>query len=173
MRVTRRAGLMLSAATAMAATVVPGPGLSAVAEPAARPAASESRSFAPEADVSHHGRVALRDEHLGVMVRTENSGPSSLVDATVRLRFSVPLAARQQLPRDCLRSGDRAVLCATGALGAGGDARRTAFGLRLTGRPAEVVVRVDTVWNGGASDRDRRNDTHEVLALSTGDAYVF
>ena len=66
------------------------------------------------------------------------------------------------------------MLCGTGPLRVRpATARRTALGLRLAGRPEEVVVRVDTVWNGGASDRNRRNDTHEVLALSTGDAYAF
>ncbi|MEU2678532.1 MULTISPECIES: hypothetical protein [unclassified Streptomyces] len=166
MRVTSAAVLRVPAVTAMVAAVVLGPGLSAVAEPA-------PRSIAPEADVSHHGRVSLQDERLGVQLRTGNRGPSPLADATVRLRFSVPLAAGQRLPQGCLRADSRTVLCGTGPLRVAGAARRTALGLRLTGRPEEVVVRVDTVWNGGASDRNRRNDTHEVLALSTGDAYAF
>ncbi|MFJ8863338.1 hypothetical protein ACIRD8_33595 [Streptomyces sp. NPDC102451] len=166
MRVTRGAVLRVPAVAAMAAAVVLGPGLSAVAEPA-------PPGFAPEADVSHHGRVSLHEERLEIQLRTGNRGPSPLADVTVRLRFSVPLAAGQRLPRGCLRGDSRAVLCGTGPLGVAGEARRTALGLRLMGRPAEVVVRVDTVWNGGASDRNRRNDTHEVLALSTGDAYAF
>ncbi|WP_405810716.1 hypothetical protein OG524_15725 [Streptomyces sp. NBC_01520] len=156
----------MSAATAMAAAVVLGPWLSAVAEPA-------PRGLAPEADVTHHGHVSLQDGRLGVLLNRGNRGPSPLTDMTVRLRFSVPLAARQQLPQGCLRSGGRTVLCGTGPLRVDGEVRRTAVGVRLTGRPAEVVVRVDTVWNGGASDRDRHNDTHEVLTLSTGDPYVF
>ncbi|MFD6279913.1 hypothetical protein ACFWFI_30760 [Streptomyces sp. NPDC060209] len=166
MRVTRRAVLKVPAVAAMAAAVVLGPGLSAVAEPA-------PRGIAPEADVAHHGRVSLQEERMGVQLRTGNRGPSPLADATVRLRFSVPLAARQRLPEGCLRSSSRTVLCGTGPLRVAGEARRTALGLRFTGRPAEVVVRVDTVWNGGASDRNRRNDTHEVLVLSTNDAYAF
>ncbi|MFC9942514.1 hypothetical protein [Streptomyces pratensis] len=166
MRVTRGGVLKVPAVTAMAAAVVLGPGLSAVAEPA-------PRGIAPEADVSHHGRVSLQEERLGVQLRTGNRGPSPLAEATVRLRFSAPLATWQRLPQGCLRGGDRTLLCETGPLRVAGDARRTALGLRLVGRPAEVVVKVDTVWNGGASDRNRRNDTHEVLALSTGDAYVF
>ncbi|MDF6020384.1 hypothetical protein [Streptomyces sp. JH34] len=165
MRVTRGVR-KVAAVAAVAVVVVLGPGLSAVAEPA-------PRGFAPEADVAHHGRVSLREERIEVRLRTGNRGPSPLADATVRLRFSAPLAVGQLLPQGCLRSGSRTVLCGTGPLGVSGEARRTALGLRLTGRPAEVAVRVDTVWNGGASDRNRRNDTHEVLVLSTGDAYVF
>ncbi|MFC8230793.1 hypothetical protein [Streptomyces sp. NPDC057287] len=171
MRVTRSAVLKAPAAAAMAAAVVLGPGLSAVAEPAPRGIAQ--RAIAPEADVSHHGRVSLTEERIGVQLLTGNRGPSPLADATVRLRFSAPLAAWQRLPRRCMRGGSSTVLCATGPLRVAGDARRTALGLRFAGRPAEVVVRVDTVWNGGASDRNRRNDTREVLVLSTGDAYVF
>ncbi|MGW0788882.1 hypothetical protein ACWD04_11650 [Streptomyces sp. NPDC002911] len=164
MRVMRGAVLKVAAAAAVA--VVGGPGLSAVAEPAAR-------GIAPEADVFHHGRVSLGEERIEVQLRTGNRGPSPLADATVRLRFSVPLVAGQRLPEACLRSGSRTVLCGTGPLSVAGEARRISLGLRLVGRPAEVVVRVDTVWNGGASDRNRRNDTHEVPALSTGDASVF
>lgn len=36
-----------------------------------------------------------------------------------------------------------------------------------------MVVRVDTWWNGGATDRNRTNNEHVVLALDTGDAYAF
>ncbi|MFJ8979623.1 hypothetical protein [Streptomyces sp. NPDC102282] len=171
MRVTRRAVLKVPAVTALMAVVVLGPGLSAVAEPASR--GITPRGIAPEADVSHHGRVSLAEERIGIQLRTGNRGPSPLADATVRLRFSAPLATWQRLPQGCMRGGASTVLCETGPLRVAGDARRTALGLRLAGRPAEVVVRVDTVWNGGASDRNRRNDTHEVLVLSTGDAYVF
>ncbi|MFD9292461.1 hypothetical protein ACFWBV_30115 [Streptomyces sp. NPDC060030] len=169
MRVTWRAARKATAAAAVVAAVVLGPGLSAVAEPAPR---GVSR-IAPEADVAHHGRVVLRGERIEVRLRTGNRGPSPLADATVRLRFSAPLAAHQRMPRGCLRGDSRTVLCGAGPLRVAGKARRTALVLRVTGRPAEVAVRVDTVWNGGASDRNRRNDTHEVLVLSTGDAYVF
>ncbi|MFF2730019.1 hypothetical protein ACFVS9_19250 [Streptomyces sp. NPDC058008] len=162
----RGAVLKVSAVTAMTAAVVLGPGLSAVAEPA-------PRAVAPEADLAHHGRLSLHEERLGIQLRTGNRGPSPLADATVRLRFSVPLASWQRLPQGCLRGDSRTVLCGTGPLRVSAQARRTALGLRFTGRPSEVVVRVDTAWNGGASDRNRRNDTHEVLVLSTDDAYVF
>ncbi|WP_329038387.1 hypothetical protein OHT61_14065 [Streptomyces sp. NBC_00178] len=183
MRLTRGTVLIKPAVAAMAMAVVLGPGLSAVAGPAperAAPAGTDiaakgtaAKGIAPEADVSHHGHVSLEGPRLGVLLRTGNRGPSPLEDVTVRLRVSVPLAAAQRLPRGCLRSGSRTVLCGTGALPVAGIARRTTVVLGLSGRPSEVVVRVDTVWNGGASDRNPRNSTHEVLAPSTGDAYVF
>lgn len=161
---TRRA---LVSAAAMVATAVLVAGQSAaVAEPAAR-------GIAPEADVSHHGYVLLSGDQLGVWLHSENRGPSGLANTTVRFRFSAAVAVRQELPHGCTRGGERTVLCETGALGVDGEVRRTVLAVRVTGRPAEVVVRVDTVWNGGASDRNQRNNTHEVLAPATGDAYVF
>lgn len=55
----------------------------------------------------------------------------------------------------------------------GSEQARLALELQLAGRPAEVVVRIDTVWNGGATDRNAKNSEHEVLAPATGDEYVF
>ncbi|MER6696642.1 hypothetical protein ABT289_05595 [Streptomyces fimicarius] len=143
----------------------------ALAEPAA-PAASAA-SVASEADVVHRGHVAFWSDQLEIRLRTANRGPADVSASTVRLRFSEPLAVRQQLPAGCLWGGRAAVLCETGALAKDGPARRTALDLRLAGRPAEVVVRVDTVWSGGARDADSGNDTHTVLAPSTGDPYAF
>ncbi|GAA2454733.1 hypothetical protein GCM10010433_66400 [Streptomyces pulveraceus] len=128
----------------------------------------------PEADVSHHGHVVLWDAGLAVRVRTENHGPSSLAGVTVRMRTSVALAERQELPQNCLQTDRWTVLCRTGALRAdGAQERLLALELRLAGRPDEVVVWVDTLWNGGAADRNPENNDHEVLALATGDEYVF
>lgn len=153
------------------------------AEPAApaapvAPAAStapavSAASEASKADIAHHGHVAFWSDQLEIRLRTANRGPADVSASTVRLRFSEPLAVRQQLPPGCLWGGRAAVLCGTGALAKGGQTRRTALDLRLAGRPAEVVVRVDTVWSGGARDADTGNDTHTVLAPSTGDPYAF
>ncbi|MET9656449.1 hypothetical protein [Streptomyces sp. NPDC006510] len=131
-------------------------------------------AIAPEADVSHHGYVLLRGAGLRVRVRTENHGPSNLAGVTVRVRTSVALAWRQKLPQNCLQADRWTVLCRTDELRAdGAEERRLALELRLAGRPDEVVVRVDTLWNGGATDRNPRNDDHEVLAPATRDEYVF
>ncbi|MER7697281.1 MULTISPECIES: hypothetical protein [unclassified Streptomyces] len=166
-----------AATTVPAATAVPvpvpdaGPARFEAAAPAAPGAASGSA--VPEADVSHHGNVSLWSDRLEIRLRTANRGPADVPASTVRLRFSEPPAVRQQLPPGCLWGGRAAVLCETGALAAGGQARRTALDLRLVNRPAEVVVRVDTLWSGGARDAESANDAHTVLAPSTGDAYAF
>ncbi|MFI7019288.1 hypothetical protein [Streptomyces sp. NPDC050164] len=45
--------------------------------------------------------------------------------------------------------------------------------MRPAGAPPEVVLELDTVWGGGAVDRDRRNDRQRVLVLDTGDPHHF
>ncbi|WP_393058861.1 hypothetical protein [Streptomyces sp. LN549] len=173
MVVTRKALLGVSAAAAMASTVALGVGGTAVAvgAPVGTPV---GRNIAPEADVSHHGHVSLWGTGLGIWLRSENRGPADLAGVTVRLRVSVPLAGRQELPQECLQADRATVLCRTGALHAdGSEQRQLALELQLAGRPAEVVVRIDTVWNDGATDRNAKNSEHEVLAPATGDEYVF
>ncbi|WP_335937104.1 hypothetical protein [Streptomyces sp. PTD5-9] len=130
--------------------------------------------IAPEADVSHHGHVSLWGTGLGIWVRSRNRGPSNLDSVTVRVRTSVPLSGRQELSEGCLQADRQTVLCRTGPLRAYADEeRQLALELQLTGRPDEVVVRIDTLWNGGATDRNPENSEHEVLAPATGDEYVF
>ncbi len=172
MVLTRKALLRVSAAAAMASTLALGAGGTAAA--VAPTVAPGVRSVAPEADVSHHGHVSLWGTGLGVWLTSQNSGPSDLTSTTVRLRVSVPLSGRQVLPAPCLRADAQTVLCRTGPLRAdGSQQRRLALELQLRGRPPEVVVRIDTVWNGGATDRNAKNSEHEVLAPATGDEYVF
>ncbi|MEU0161818.1 hypothetical protein ABZ154_24060 [Streptomyces sp. NPDC006261] len=189
MGLTRR-GLLkpLSAAAAMAATTVlvaggaaasgtTAAGAGAAAVPADLVPADGVPVHGPapaaRADLSHHGYVSLWGDHIAIRIRSENQGPTDVTASTVRLRFSAPLAASQELPYGCLRAGGATVLCETGGLRAAGGARQTALDLTLAGSADEVVVRLDTVWNGGARDTDRKNDVHEVLAPATGDAYAF
>ncbi|MFE3942821.1 hypothetical protein ACFXPV_13270 [Streptomyces sp. NPDC059118] len=178
------AGAVAVAAPAVSAEPAGRVALAASAEPAAsagRVAAivsaapvTSAAAIVPEADVSHHGHVVLWDAGLAVRVRTENHGPSSLAGVTVRVRTSVALAERQELSQNCLQTDRWTVLCRTGALRAdGAQERLLALDLRLAGRPDEAVVWVDTLWNGGAADRNPENNDHEVLALATGDEYVF
>jgi hypothetical protein len=136
-------------------------------------AGAGERAIAPEADVAHHGHVSLASGRLGVSLVTENHGPASLANATVWLSFSVRLPAAQALPAGCLWGGDGLVLCATGPLRAAGSGHRVALDLRTVGTPDEVVVRIGTQWNGGATDRNPDNNEHEVLTLATGDRYVY
>ncbi|MEV7420058.1 hypothetical protein [Streptomyces sp. NPDC089919] len=127
-----------------------------------------------EADVAYHGQVSLVAGQLGIRLVPENRGPAGLAAATVRLRVSAELADRQpQLPEGCARAGAQVVVCETGALPARGSGRHIGVALKLAGRPAEVLVRIDTFWNGGAVDRVPGNNEHSVLALDTGDAYAF
>ncbi|MFP3988679.1 hypothetical protein U9R90_14435 [Streptomyces sp. E11-3] len=152
----RRAGVVAAgaAAVALAGTVPAG-------------------AVAPEADVSYHGFAALGEGRLGVWLVPANHGPADVSDATVRLRYSVALAPRQELPDGCLRSARRVVLCGTGELKAGERGEKVAVVVRLAGAPSQATVRIDTVWSGAAADRNPDNDRHQVLALDTGDSYVF
>ncbi|WP_329279938.1 hypothetical protein [Streptomyces sp. NBC_00691] len=149
---------------ALAAAVVMGAGVSAGA---AGPVVG------PEADVSHHGHVSLWDGRVGVWLVSENFGPADLAQATVRLAFSVPMAGSQELPEACLWSSDRVVSCRTGELPATGGAGELALDLRTAGLPDELTVDITTAWRDGATDRNSRNDRHQVLVLATGDPYVF
>ncbi|MFE6223573.1 hypothetical protein [Streptomyces sp. NPDC057854] len=126
-----------------------------------------------EADLAHHGHVSLWEGRVGVWLVTENHGPSDVVDATVRLAFSAPMAGGQELPPGCLWSGSRVVSCRTGALPDGGAAGELALDLRAAGRPQELTVEVSTAWRAGGVDRNSLNDRHRVLVLATGDPYVF
>ncbi|WP_406382198.1 hypothetical protein [Streptomyces sp. NBC_01618] len=161
-------------AMAMAMAVVLGMGGAAAAAPGNGAVAGAAGGIAPEADVSHHGHVSLWGSGLGVWVQSVNYGPSNLADVTVRVRTSVSLSRRQELPEGCLQADRLTVLCRTGALRTDeAEGRQLALELQLAGWPDEVVVRVDTLWNGGATDRNPQNNDHEVLALATGDEYVF
>ncbi|MFF6899855.1 hypothetical protein [Streptomyces hydrogenans] len=128
---------------------------------------------AAEADLAHHGHVSLWDGRVGVWLVTENHGPSDVLDATVRLAFSAPMAGGQELPPGCLWSSSRVVSCRTGALPDGGTAGELALDLRAVGRPQELTVDVSTAWRSGGVDRNSVNDRHRVLVLATGDPYVF
>ncbi|MFD7291470.1 hypothetical protein [Streptomyces sp. NPDC059863] len=178
MGVKRKALLVAVSALTAVVTVVmgAGPGVAVDADmevDADEGAVADVGAVVPEADLSHHGHASLWSEQLTVRFESENHGPSATADATVRLAFSVALAAGQSLPANCLRSGDRVVLCRAGQLRAGGRSPETALDLRTAGRPVEVVVQIDTHWNGGASDPNPENHRHRVLVPATGDPYVF
>ncbi|APU41546.1 hypothetical protein BSL84_19130 [Streptomyces sp. TN58] len=147
---------------------VPGPAQASAGAPA-----QVSAWAGPEADVSYHGRVALSGARLRVWLVPENDGPAALPNATLRVRLSADLADRQQLAQGCARAGLREVVCETGPLPSHGRGRHVGLALELRERVPEVAVRVDTWWNGGATDRNHANDDHVVLALDTGDAYAF
>jgi hypothetical protein len=135
--------------------------------------ASSVGALAPEADLAYHGSVTMAAGLVDVRLTPQNHGPSAVEDATVRLRWSAPLADVQRLPGDCARSGEREVVCRTGPLAADWPGDPIRLMVRLRGEPSEVTLETDTVWGGGAVDRDHGNDQQRVLALDTGDSYVF
>jgi hypothetical protein len=128
---------------------------------------------APRADLAFHGSAVMNGDRVEVRLSPRNNGPTAVPDASVLLRWSVPLAERQLLPVGCTRTDERSVVCGTGALAAGGVGQRIRVPVRLEGRPAEVTLEVDTAWGGGVEDTDRSNDRMKVLVLDTGDAYSF
>ncbi|MFJ9246241.1 hypothetical protein [Streptomyces sp. NPDC101776] len=128
---------------------------------------------APEADLAYHGSAVMTEGRVDVRLTPRNHGPSAVPDATVRLRWSKPLADRQTLPEGCARSGERVVVCRTGALAADEAGERIELGVRLRDTSSEVLLELDTVWGGGAVDGNRANDQQRVLVLDTGDTYYF
>ncbi|MFF9214030.1 MULTISPECIES: hypothetical protein [unclassified Streptomyces] len=137
-------------------------------------AAGEAERAAGDADLAYHGSAELRRGRIRVELTPRNHGPSAVPEAAVRLRWSVPPAQEaQRLPDGCVRTGERDVVCRTGALAAGEVGERITLDLRLRGRPAEVRLEIGTLWGGGVADHNRANDRHEVLVLDTGDAYSF
>lgn len=145
--------------------------LAAVAVLGAGPARAAG---APEADLSYHGYAALDGGRAEVRITPRNHGPSDVEDVTVRLRWSVPLDEwTRSLPAGCARTGPREVVCRTGRLAADETGERITLRVWLRGRPSEVTLRIDTVWGGGALDRNRGNDRQRVLVLDTGDLYSF
>ncbi|MFJ9869265.1 hypothetical protein [Streptomyces sp. NPDC101165] len=126
-----------------------------------------------EADLSFHGSAVMNGDQVEVRVSPHNDGPSAVAGASVQLRWSVPLAERQQLPDGCARTDERTLVCDTGALAEGETGEQLRLAVRLAQVPSEFTLEVDTAWNGGVVDRDRSNDQLKVLVLDTGDAYVF
>jgi hypothetical protein len=128
---------------------------------------------APRADLAYHGHLWMNGGQMVLRMTPQNHGPVGITDATVRLRWSAPLADEQRLPAECVRAEARTVLCRTGALAADGLGRMLTMPVRLKGEPSEITLGIDTVWGGGAEDRNHRNDRQKVLVLETGDSYVF
>ena len=156
---------MLLVATAVSPAVALAPG-------AGRPG-DAGHIAVPEADLAHHGYVSMADGRVEVRLVPRNHGPSDVADATVRLRWSVPLADRQRLPVGCVRSQARSVVCRTGPLAADWVGEPIGLWVRLKGTPSEMTLVIDTVWSGRTVDRNRQNDRQRVLALDTGDLYAF
>ncbi|WP_164904912.1 hypothetical protein [Streptomyces cyaneus] len=127
----------------------------------------------PEAGFAYHGSAALSGGQVHVRFTPHNHGPSALPASAVRLRWSEPLADRQELPDGCGRAGERMVMCRVGALGTVGAGKQIALRVGLRGTPSEVLLEFGTVRSGGAPDDDREKRRQRVLVLDTGDTYYF
>lgn len=127
----------------------------------------------PEADLAYHGVAALSGGRMDLRFTPRNRRPAAVPDATVRLRWSEPLVEQQALPDGCAREAERVVLCRVGALAADAVGERVEMRVGLRGVPSEVLLEIDTVWNGGTVDLNRVNDRQRVLVLDSGDEYYF
>ncbi|MEV6171327.1 hypothetical protein AB0L99_24205 [Streptomyces sp. NPDC051954] len=128
---------------------------------------------APEADLAYHGAASMAAGRVDVRLTPRNHGPSAVSDASVQLHWSAPLADAQTLPGGCARAGEKDVVCRVGALSADKLGKQMSLRVGLRGTPSEVLLEIDTVWNGGTVDRNRDNDRQRVLVLDTGDEYYF
>ncbi|MFG3286501.1 hypothetical protein [Streptomyces sp. NPDC048111] len=167
------AAALIATGTPSGAADVPGGAARAPGPAAPGPAPGPATGPGAEADLSYHGHVSLWNGRTGVWLVTENHGPAAVTGATVRLRFSVPLDSGAALPPSCLRTGPATVQCGSGSMRAAGSGPQLALDVAVVGNPDEITLDIDTVWNGGANDRNPANNTHRVLAPATGDAYTF
>lgn len=128
---------------------------------------------APEADLEYHGSAVMSGDRMDVWITPANHGPVAVSDASVELRWSVPLADRQALPVGCVRTGDRMVMCGTGTLPANGSGMPIGLSVVMKENAPQATVEISTAWSDGTVDRDRSNDQAQVRVLNTGDPYVF
>ncbi len=159
----------------MRVAAVCGAAVVAVVGGVAPAAGAAGRRGGPGADLTYHGSAVLTGDRVDVRFTPRRYGPGAVPDAAamVRLRWSEPLAERQELPEGCARAGERVVWCGVGALDAGGVGEPVALRVRLRDAPSEVLVEFDTVWSGGPVDGTRRSGGQRVLLLDTGDEYHF
>lgn len=131
----------------------------------------------PEADLTYHGSAAMSGGRVHLRFTPHRHGldavPDATTTATVRLRWSEPLADRQELPQGCARAGERLVWCRVGVPAAGGVGATLGLRVRLRGAPSEVLLEFDTLGSGGVADGARRAGPQRVLVLDTGDSYHF
>ncbi|MEY9993352.1 hypothetical protein ABIE67_005384 [Streptomyces sp. V4I8] len=143
----------------------------------APPAAGAVGGRGAEADLTYHGSAAMSGGRVHLRFTPHHhglgAGPAPTAAATVGLRWSEPLADRQELPQGCARAGERVVWCRAGVPAAGGAGETLGLRVRLRGAPSEVLLEFDTLWSGGVADGTRRSGRQRVLVLDTGDSYHF
>ncbi|MFG2555270.1 hypothetical protein [Streptomyces sp. NPDC048581] len=129
----------------------------------------------PEPGLAYHGSVALAAGQVDVRFAPHQHKPAAAAGAqvTVLLRWSVPLADRQELPRGCVRAQPQAVMCRVGGPDADGVGQRVGLRVRLQGAPSEVLMEVGTLRSGQQLDEQAGQGQQRVLVLDTGDTYYF
>ncbi|MEU6098208.1 hypothetical protein [Streptomyces sp. NPDC047079] len=134
-------------------------------------AALPAVALGAEADLAYHGYVTMGRGEVNVRLTPWNQATSGVEDATVRLRWSKPLAKEQLLPGACAREDESTVLCRMGAIAPLAEGREIHLRVRLADTSAdEVRLEIDSLWSGAV---DRTPGTQQVLALGTGDRYAF
>ncbi|MFF7383670.1 hypothetical protein [Streptomyces griseoluteus] len=151
----------------------PGPGSVAAVGPASPAHGVRSPAAGPRADLAFHGRAVIDGDRMEVRLTPRDHGPAAVPEASVRMRWSVAAAGAVTSSPGCARTGERTVVCGTGALAAGQAGEEIRLVVRLRVPAPEVTLEVETVWNGGVTDPDRTNDRLRVLVLPTGDEYAF
>ncbi|GAA4066236.1 hypothetical protein [Streptomyces shaanxiensis] len=130
-----------------------------------------------EEGLAYHGSVLLSAGLADVRFAPHRPKPDAAADAevTVRLRWSVPLADLQELPRGCVRAESRVLMCRVGAPDADGVGQWVELRVRLQGAPSEVLVDFDTLQSGqqAGGQTGEQSGRQRVLALDTGDTYYF
>ncbi|MFJ5515456.1 hypothetical protein ACIQB4_00155 [Streptomyces griseoluteus] len=157
------------ASRASGPAAAPGVGSGAVSRPHAGPVSAS----APRADLAFHGHAVIDGDRMEVRLTPRDHGPAAVPEASVRVRWSAGPAGTVALSPGCTRTGERTVVCGTGALVAGQAGEEIRLGVRLRAPAPEVTLEVETAWNGGVADPDRSNDRLRVLVLPTGDEYSF
>ncbi|MEU8585708.1 hypothetical protein AB0C59_01650 [Streptomyces sp. NPDC048664] len=125
--------------------------------------------------LAYHGYVDMGRGEVNVRLTPWNSGAAPVVGATVRLRWSVPLADEQRLPDGCERhDATSVVLCRAGAVAGHGRGAEIHVRVRLADPTAdEVSMEIDSLAAGDAADRDPGADRQQVVVLETGVRYTF
>ncbi|MGW5046800.1 hypothetical protein [Streptomyces griseoluteus] len=167
-RATDRSG-PASPAPGPGPAAAPGVGSAAVSPPHTGPGPART----PRADLAFHGHAVIDGDRMEVRLTPRDHGPAAVPEASVRVRWSAGPAGTVTLSRGCARTGERTVVCGTGALVAGQAGEEIRLGVRLRVPAPEVTLEVETAWNGGVTDPDRTNDRLRVLVLPTGDEYSF
>ncbi|MFF8646650.1 hypothetical protein ACF06D_00165 [Streptomyces griseoluteus] len=167
-RATDRSG-SASPASGPGPAAAPGVGSAAVSPPHTRPVQAPT----PRADLAFHGHAVIDGDRMEVRLTPRDHGPAAVPEASVRVRWSAGPAGTVTLSPGCARTGERTVVCGTGALVAGQAGEEIRLGVRLRVPAPEVTLEVETAWNGGVTDPDRTNDRLRVLVLPTGDEYSF